>query len=77
MFARIAKICRSNKTTTPVAAERPALLETLEDRQMYSVSPVAVSSFSWGATNTGSYLHLPAVQQPVASTNIIGVLIAL
>ena len=61
MLALLAKLSRSHKTQTPAApaAHRPAF-EPLEGRRLCSVSPVAVSSFSWGETNTG--LLLPAVQ---------------
>ena len=69
MFARLARLCRSTKTASS-AATRPAaapaqsqsMYEPLEDRRLCSVSPVSVSSFSWGATNTGYGLRLPAVQ---------------
>ena len=78
MFARLAKICRSKKTTTTPAAARPTMFESLEDRQLCSVSPAGLSSYSWGMTQTGTAVTLPAVQHPGgANTNIIVVLIAL
>ena len=74
MFARIARLCRSTKTvapaaTRPAAAPASAMYEPLEDRRLCSATPT-VSSFSWGANQTGSYgLLLPAVQ-PSSTTSI-------
>ena len=74
MFARLARLCRSTKTApaAPAPARSSSMYEPLEDRRLCSVSPASVSSFSWGATNTGSYgLLLPAVQASRATTTAI------
>ena len=77
MFARLAQRLRSTRSTATTPAPAPArgaMLETLEDRQLYSVSPAsdlpAVQKVLLPA------VHVSPVQQP-ASTNIIAVLIGL
>ena len=75
MFGRLIQSLRSARSSATTAAPtRGAMLETLEDRQLYSVSPVsdlpAVQKVLLPA------VHVSPVQQP-ASTNIIAVLIGL
>ena len=53
---------------------RPALVETLEDRRLHSVTPGGeVTSFSWGVSQTG----VGTYAQGPAQSNIIAVLIGL
>ena len=81
MFALISKIVRTrhSKPAIPTpAAARGAMLEPLEGRQLYSVSPLgqlpAVQQPT--AVERLPAVQLPAVQQP-AGTNIIAILIGL
>ena len=84
MFARLTQRLRTTRThaTTPVtapASARGPMLETLEDRQLYSVSPLGQLPAVQQPTAVERHLpavQLPAVQQP-GSTNIIAILIGL
>jgi hypothetical protein len=79
MFARLTQrlASRSNRTSTPAPARR-AMLETLEGRQLYSVSPMgqlpAVQQPT--AVERPASIQLPAVQH-TGGVNIIGILIGL
>ena len=77
MFARMIQSLRSTRSTATKAAPAPArgaMLETLEDRQLYSVSPVGDLPAVQKALLPA--VHVSPVQQP-ASTNIIAILIGL
>jgi len=80
MFGRLIQSLRSARSTATTAAPtRGAMLETLEDRQLYSVSPLGQLSAVQQPTAVERQLpvvQLPAVQQP-GSTNIIAILIGL
>lgn len=79
MFARFAQrlASRSTRTSTPAPA-RGVMLETLEGRQLYSVSPMgqlpAVQQPT--AVERPASVQLPAVQHP-GGVNIIAILIGL
>jgi hypothetical protein len=77
MFARLTQRLAS-RSARNAAPARGAMLETLEGRQLYSVSPMgqlpAVQEPT--AVERPASVQLPAVQQP-ASTNIIAILIGL
>jgi hypothetical protein len=75
MFARLTQRLAPRPTrTAPAAPARPAMFEALEDRQLYSVSPVGQLPAVQRALLPA--VHVSAVQQP-ASTNIIAILIGL
>jgi hypothetical protein len=83
MFTLLHWLSRSHESKAVVRrpaqpeAARPAAVEPLEGRQLMSASllpAVQQPSYSWGVANTGSYA---VSASPTASTNIIGVLIAL
>ncbi len=78
MFARLTQrlASRSTRTSTPAPAHR-AMLETLEGRQLYSVSPMG----QLPAVQQPTAVELPAVQLPAVQhpggVNIIGIRIGL
>jgi hypothetical protein len=79
MFARLTNLVRKSiPSATPAPAPRRAAIETLEGRELYSVSPMgqlpAVQQPT--AVERQATVQLPAVQSP-ASTNIIAILIGL
>jgi hypothetical protein len=80
MFGRFIQSLRSARSTATTAAPiRGAMLETLEDRQLYSVSPLGQLPAVQQPTAVERQLpavQLPAVQQP-GSSNIIAILIGL
>jgi hypothetical protein len=78
MFARLTQRPAPRPTrTAPAAPARPAMFEALEDRQLYSVSPVSqLPAVQKALLPAAPAVTVTAVQQP-ASTNIIAILIGL
>ena len=80
MFNLLNRFNRSRRTGSTTARPAPsqprrAAIEPLEGRQLYSVSPVAPTSFSLGASNPQAVsLGVPPAQVP-AGNNIIAILI--
>jgi len=78
MFTRLINLLRKSAPASTSVTPRRAAIETLECRELYSVSPLgqlpAVQQPT--AVERQATVQLPAVQSP-ASTNIIAILIGL